>query len=243
MSETSGNRIGLLFTGGEGPTASQCRAIVQEAEQTGKLLIAAADSGLLLAERAGVLPDWIIGDMDSLGAEASRLSAYPSEKVLRFPHDKNHTDTELALALLREKGACTIWIIGGGGGRLDHLFAIRSLFERDYPPARWITAKEKIYCIDAENDNVPAEISAGTEGMVSVFPLGSNSAETGGPAEAAATGAAATGAGQWKAESSGLKWPLDGLLWDRGFFGISNEAPGGSFTIRAKNGRFLILLL
>jgi len=49
------------------------------------------------------------------------------------------------------------------------------------------------------------------------------------------------GEGPWKAESRGLKWPLDNLSWNRGFFGISNEAHKGFFTIQAVQGRFLVL--
>ncbi|MDR2470532.1 MAG: hypothetical protein LBD09_00290, partial [Treponema sp.] len=49
------------------------------------------------------------------------------------------------------------------------------------------------------------------------------------------------GEGPWAAESSGLRWPLAGLPWDRGFFGISNEAPEGRFVIRAERGRFMVI--
>ncbi|MDR1858005.1 MAG: hypothetical protein LBQ69_00885, partial [Treponema sp.] len=50
-------------------------------------------------------PDWIVGDMDSLGSE-SRLAKYPGERVVRHAAEKDHSDTEMALSLLWEKG-CT----------------------------------------------------------------------------------------------------------------------------------------
>jgi len=53
------------------------------------LVIAAADSGLLLAEAAGLRPDWIIGDMDSL--EPDRLAFYAPEKIIRHPRFKTAT--------------------------------------------------------------------------------------------------------------------------------------------------------
>jgi len=241
---------GLLFTGGEGPQPEQCRRIVEEArakslkhrsdmgicgppclcekvfQQTPMAqdtVIAAADSGLLLAQQAGIVPDWIIGDMDSLGGEAGRLDSYPDEKILRYPQDKDFTDTELAFSLLKEKGCTTIWIIGGGGGRLDQLFGIRSLFERDDPPERWTTPADDIYCIDASNHGVPAMLRKQFDSAVfpvSVFPLGT---------------------GPWEAESSGLKWSLAGLHWARDFIAISNIAPDGNFTITAKQGRFMVM--
>jgi thiamine pyrophosphokinase len=179
--------------------------------------LAAADSGLLAAEAAGLRPDWVLGDMDSLG-DLSRLDAYPPERVLRYGVEKDYSDTELALKLLWEEGCDELWILGGGGGRLDHILALRSLFERDPHPFRWITAAEDLRCLEAPGEfrllNPPG-------GAVSVFPLGD---------------------GPWEAESAGLKWPLAGLPWDRGFFGLSNAAETGAFTLRALRGRFLLVL-
>ena len=209
--------LGIIFTGGEGPPSEFVRRLV-EREARGAL-ITAADSGLAAVEEAGLSPDWIIGDMDSIGDD-SRLSAWPPERVIRYERDKDYTDTELAFLSAFENGCDEIWIIGGGGGRIDHLFAIRSLFERDVFPLRWITDAADIRCIDAAAKN---ELSLVLEkgAVVSVFPLGS---------------------GAWKAESEGLKWPLEGLPWDRGFFGLSNVAPDGSFSVKALEGRFMLIL-
>jgi thiamine pyrophosphokinase len=175
----------------------------------------AADSGLIAAEAAGICPDWIVGDMDSLG-DPGRLKKYPVERVLRYPEDKDYTDTELALRLLWDKGCDETWLLGGGGGRLDHLFALRSLFERDPSPIRWITDEADIHAVTG---TLALEVPRGS--LVSVFPLG---------------------AGPWKAESRGLRWPLDDLSWNPGFFGISNLAEEGPFSIKASAGRFLVIL-
>ena len=202
---------GIAFLGGEGPGPEALKIITSGAD-----LLAAADSGLAAAEEAGLMPDWIVGDMDSLDKPA-RLEKYPPQRVIRYPHDKDFTDTELALSLLREKGCDEIWLSGGGGGRTDHLFAIRSLFERDVPPDRWFTANEEIRCL-IEGRVLSAALPL--KSRVSVFPLG---------------------AGPWAAESSGLKWPLKGLVWDRGSFGLSNVAEEGTLEIRSIRGRFMVM--
>ena len=217
--------LGLACIGGEGPEPDFCRFLARGAD-----IIAAADSGLILAENAGLIPDWIIGDMDSLGIDASeadasgsdqgRLEKYPSEKIRRFPHDKDFTDTELALELLWEKGCSEIWILGGGGGRTDHLLAIRSLFEREKTPSRWITAAEDIRCLDGSGDR-ELNLSLPASTLVSVLPLG---------------------IGPWEAESFGLKWPLKGLNWSRGFIAISNRTVEEQFTIRVIQGRLMIIV-
>ncbi|GHU88607.1 thiamine pyrophosphokinase [Spirochaetia bacterium] len=215
--------LGIAFTGGDGPSPELCRRLIG----VRAALIVAADSGLAAAEEAGFCPDWIVGDMDSLD-DPGRLDKYPSDRILRFRVDKDYTDTELALKLLWEKGCDETWFAGGGGGRLDHLFAIRSLFERERSPNRWITASEDIRCLEAAQGEWVAaqatgelalEVTAGS--IVSVFPLGS---------------------GPWKAKSKGLKWSLDGVSWDRGFAGISNVALEENFSIRAEQGRFMVIV-
>jgi thiamine pyrophosphokinase len=211
---------GIAFIGGEGPPPEYCRRLLDPAGPAGPrapVLIVAADSGLTAAEAAGLRPDWVLGDMDSLG-DLSRLDAYPPERVLRYPPDKDYTDTELALGLLRERGCDEFWLIGGGGGRLDHLLALFSLFERRPCPSRWISAGEDVYALES-----PGELGwdGPPDSLVSVFPLG---------------------AGPWEAESAGLSWPLGGLSWERGFFGLSNSTKSGSFRLRARRGRFLVVL-
>ena len=207
--------LGVIFTGGQGPKSQYIKQLI-DAEAKNALFIA-ADSGLEAAESIGIKPDWLIGDMDSLDTQ-SRLAAYPPQKVIRLQHDKDFTDTEMAFSLAVEKGCEEIWIIGGGGGRIDHLFGIRSLFERRLFPKRWITDEADIYCIEAQK----REWQVKHETVVSVFPLGN---------------------GPWQAESTGLKWPLAGLEWNRGFFGLSNVATENSFSVTAKQGRFMIVLL
>jgi thiamine pyrophosphokinase len=213
-------QLGIVVAGAEGPPPQRLKKILGDSIATGVLLVA-ADSGLLLAEAAGFRPDWIIGDMDSLGS-IERLRSYPPERVIRHATDKDYTDTELALALLWEKGCDEAWIAGGGGGRIAHLFGIRDLFERDRFPHRWITANEDIYCIDGAINGISAvlKLMPGKGNLVSVFPLGS---------------------GPWKAESRGLKWPLDNVHWERGLYGLSNVALEPKFTINAIQGRFIII--
>jgi thiamine pyrophosphokinase len=220
------NNLGIIFTGAEGPPPQKLKQLLGESATSGALLVA-ADSGLLLAEAAGLRPDWVVGDMDSLGDE-DRLRAYPTERIIRHAVEKDHTDTELALALLWEKGCDEAWIVGGGGGRIAHIFGIRDLFERERFPRRWITAAEDIYCIDG-NEGAPAlagtiaklSLTLKQGNVVSVFPLG------GGP---------------WKAASTGLKWPLDNVHWERGLYGLSNVALAPEITISAAQGRFMIII-
>lgn len=111
----------LLLAGGEAPPADFVRA----SHRAGDLVIA-ADSGLLLAGAAGLAPDLVVGDFDSLpaGLEAGH-------EVRRHPTCKDASDLELALEEAAARGAGECLVLGALGGRLDHtLFNVVALLER-----------------------------------------------------------------------------------------------------------------
>jgi len=159
--------------------------------------------------------------MDSL-SDLGLIGRFPSAEVLRARRDKDETDTELGLAALAARGADRIVLAGGGGGRLDHLFAIRCVFERrDWGtkrPAEWHTAGEDIYLVE-EGRSLTLEAEAGT--TISVFPL-------------------AGGASLMSSE--GLAWPLAGLTWGPGDCGVSNVAQSGSLSVRSGKGELLVVV-
>lgn len=201
--------IGLVFTGGLGPSLRDVEAYIQEAD-----LVAAADSGLLLAERLGVVPDYIVGDMDSL-PDPAILRRYEKSHVLTYPREKDYTDTELGIALLAEKGCSRVFIVGGGGGRLDHLLGIFSLFHRQTPPQGWFTDNDEVLLVDK---TLSIRGRRGEE--VSFLPVGTETATM---------------------SSRGLKWPLDSLSWKPGDIGISNLIVDDLAEITMERGRLLMI--
>jgi thiamine pyrophosphokinase len=177
-------------------------------------LVIAADSGFDLALRLGLEPDLLVGDLDSV-ADSPELAAFPPERIRRFPRDKDQTDAELGLSLFAERGCRQVVLAGGGGGRLDHLLAVLGLFEREAPPLAWYTAGERVERVEGE------AVLAGCRGLrVSFFPLG-------GPAGGLS--------------STGLKWPLDGLEWPRGYGGVSNLVTADPARVRVGRGSLLMI--
>ena len=177
-------------------------------------MTAAADSGLLLAEKLNRVPDYIVGDMDSL-PDPAILDKYPTDRVLRYPRKKDFTDTELGIDLLREKGCDKIIILGGGGGRLDHLLAIFSLFHRASPPDVWLTDREEVTLIRSV-----FTLNGWRGRELSLMPMGREPA---------------------RMSSRGLRWPLDELVWDAGDFGISNVVEDDTAEIVVGSGRLLAI--
>jgi thiamine pyrophosphokinase len=93
-------------------------------------LVVAVDGGGALCRRAGVLPDLIIGDFDSLPvADLEHLTAAGSE-VVRYSSHKDETDLGLALEIVRDRGATGISVTAALSGRLDHSLATLGLLAR-----------------------------------------------------------------------------------------------------------------
>lgn len=134
---------GIIITGGEAPERKYI-----EHEIADSVFIIAADSGLETAVSYGYKPDLIVGDMDSI-KNLKILNDFPRDCVRIFPKEKDETDTEIALRMMFEKMSMKLFS-WGGGGRLDHLLGIVSIFDREYYPAVWYTAHDRIESIDGK---------------------------------------------------------------------------------------------
>ena len=85
----------------------------------------AADAGLLTMRQAGIAPDLLIGDFDSLG------DALPEGiPVITLPVEKDVTDTDAAAAEGIKRGCTDFTFYGVLGGRPDHSLANLSLLAR-----------------------------------------------------------------------------------------------------------------
>lgn len=199
---------GLIITGGAAPD----RQVTIEPRDA--WLVVAADSGLDYAASRGIAPDGIVGDMDSI-QDTRLLAMYAASRVERHPSAKDWTDTEIAMEYLWKRSINDISIIGGGGGRLDHLMAIIALFERPRFPRKWYTDREEVTLIDHE-----VEFSGDMGETISFFPVGPETVTM---------------------NSVGLRWPLDHLTWNHGDVGVSNECTGGPCRVTVQSGRLLMV--
>jgi thiamine pyrophosphokinase len=78
----------------------------------------AVDGGLNFFIRSGVRPDVIVGDFDSLRRDPHKM--FPTARVLRFPSEKDKTDTQLAVEYAVAGGADAIDIVQPFLGEADH---------------------------------------------------------------------------------------------------------------------------
>lgn len=92
-------------------------------------LIVGADGGAAFLLRAGIAPQLVVGDFDSLaGTDLERLKASGVE-VVRHPVRKDFTDGELAVDEALARGATGI-VLAGALGALDHTLGHLAILRR-----------------------------------------------------------------------------------------------------------------
>lgn len=176
--------------------------------------VIAADAGLDALRRFGIRPDLIVGDFDSLRGEL------PGDvEVIRHPVMKDDTDSALAVAEARRRGAGQIWLCGALGGRLDHCYANLSLAAAAarcgcpvFMPGRGVSALAL--------GEGSALFPEGARGRLSLFAAGGGAVVT----------------------ERGLKYSLSERAVPEGVtLGVSNEFTGVPAEIIVRSGAVLIM--
>lgn len=177
-------------------------------------LVIAADGGYAALEGAGLVPDLVVGDFDSLAAPPDH------PRVLRLATEKDDTDMLAALRLGTERGFRDFRLYGGTGGRMDHTLA-------NLQCLAWISCRGFSARLYGDGWTVAA-VTDGTltfgeahRGFLSVFCHGDR-----------AEGVTLTG----------LKYSLeDAVLTNCIPLGVSNEFTGAPAAVTVKKGTLLVL--
>lgn len=177
-------------------------------------LLIAADGGLDACRKAGLIPDLIVGDFDSLGTVPA------GENVVTLPVEKDDTDTAHALTLAEERGFRRFVIFGAlGGERMDHSFANFALAASAAKTGSrcWLIGNHTIV---TAIHNGECRFPAGMQGDISVFPFGGDAKSV---------------------TEEGLKYTLHraDLAGDCAL-GVSNSFTGDAALIAVEDGTLLI---
>ncbi len=88
--------------------------------------VVCADGGARHLRDLDIVPDLLVGDLDSIDEASLSWMENRGVRILRYSAEKDWTDSELALnAALENAGSPgdEIWMIGAVGDRLDHVLA------------------------------------------------------------------------------------------------------------------------
>lgn len=201
--------------------AGPCNGLREEgfSPEQGDYIIA-ADGGLRYMEAAGVRPDMVVGDFDTLGYEPAH------DNVVRLQVMKDWTDTFVAMEKGVELGYRNFVFHGCLGGKLEHTIAnlqhLVWLAQRGMTGWMtdgrvWVTAIFSDDCAKSGRLTLPAR----DRGMVSVFCMGDKARGV---------------------TLKGLKYTLDDADLTGSFpLGVSNEFIGEQADIEVKKGCLLVM--
>jgi thiamine pyrophosphokinase len=186
---------------------------------TGATVIA-ADSGVALAQSLGLPVHLAVGDFDSVAPAALRRAERAGAEVERHPAAKDATDLELALDAAVARHPRRIVVLGGHGGRLDHLLGNALVLTRAAYAHVEVVAQMGAARVVVVRGSVELPGSVGD--VVTLLPVH-------GPAEGVVT--------------AGLRFPLhDEVLHPGSSRGISNELVAPLGHVRLRTGVLLAVL-
>jgi len=144
----SNPRVALVIVNGVLPATR----ILDELRARCELIIC-ADGGANRAHAAGLTPDYIVGDLDSMTDETRQ--AFPSAPIVHRP-SQYETDLEKTLHFAVELGVTRALLVGVTGFRLDHQLVNLNIAEKfcdrieiethdDYGAGHFIREKEFIF--------------------------------------------------------------------------------------------------
>ncbi|MCG6538119.1 MAG: thiamine diphosphokinase, partial [Syntrophales bacterium LBB04] len=148
--DVASKRIVFIIAGG--PVGNKAFMSAQVAELAPVHLIC-ADGGARHLDALGLMPDVIIGDMDSLSPDLLRRFEEGGSRAIRHPRDKRETDTQLALEYALQLEPDEIRIFGALGGRIDHALANISLLAeaaKKGVPTKLVDEWCEVFCVDRD---------------------------------------------------------------------------------------------
>jgi thiamine pyrophosphokinase len=201
----------LIIANGVPPSKALARRLADEAA-----FVLCADGGANHAVRLGVLPDLVIGDLDSITAATKRaLSSVPRLRI----REQYSTDLEKAIRYALRRKATTITVLGATGKRIDHTAGNLGCFRRfgERCNLRFVDDDGELSTVGRSTSLVtrPGEV-------LSLIPLGPCTGVT----------------------TSGLRYGLRGATLELGVReGTSNLATGARVTVRVRTGTLLLYRL
>jgi thiamine pyrophosphokinase len=210
----------VIFANGELPDLEAARTLLQP----GDYLIA-ADGGANHLLKMGILPEIVIGDLDSIDEDILFQLTSAEVDIQQYSEDKDETDIELALRYAVELGPYAILIVGALGGRLDQTLANLSILTDPMLPKIDIRlddgVEEAFFCRASAANGEQVEVRGRSGDTVSLIPWN-------GPVEGVAT--------------EGLQWPLCGeTLYPDKSRGVSNMMLSDIASVRIQSGLLLIV--
>lgn len=182
-------------------------------------IIICCDGGTRYAFEEGIMPHYILGDLDSSSQQIIHFFELKGVKFKKFPTKKDNTDMEICIEFAISLGVSEIIIFGALGTRFDHSLAnvnilIQAINSNVY--AKIVNENNEIQLINKE-----IEITGEKGDLISLLPLSTNVLGV---------------------TTEGLEYSLDNYTMEIGkSLGISNVMTSEKAKIKVKDGYLLVI--
>jgi len=207
--------LAAIFLNGSPDSPDLLRRVAGRAD-----LVVAADGGARYALEAGVVPDLVVGDMDSLGEGLAREVESRGASLERHPVRKDKMDGHLAVLAARERGATAADLLCAVGGRLGALFAVTHILlaaERIGLHSTVVADRGRMFVVEAGS----RKVEGASQDSISIFPLSGPAADV---------------------TLEGMEYPLENATLEPGdTLGFHNELIGNEARVSVGNGALLVV--
>jgi thiamine pyrophosphokinase len=197
-------------------------------------MVICADGGANHTYRMGIVPEYIIGDLDSIRHEVLMYYKQQGVKIIN-DRDQSKTDTELALTFALTHNPSQITFFCANGTRTDHFLAniiamsniipakcntsdLQMLGKKDWRNIPKLVIIDRYCVMHIVLDSIELTHMKGK--TVSVLPLEQVKGLT----------------------YQGMKWNVENLDTQPGWIGVSNIAVKDTCTISLRSGKILVII-
>lgn len=179
-------------------------------------LLIAVDGGAGLCLAAGLTPDLVVGDMDSVDPRTLDVLERRDVELVKVAAEKDFNDLQLGVDEAAARGATSLTATGVVGGRVDHLLCNLGTLQTDLP----VRVVERDMAIDFLSASRRECVVSGNGATFSVIAL----------------------SGDCPVSVTGARWPLDeAVLEPLSSLGLSNRVTGGDARVTAHRGRCVVV--
>lgn len=204
----------VIFANGLMPDLESIRSLLREDD-----FLIGADGGARHIMALGLMPHFVIGDLDSLTEDDLYELGSADVRVDQYPANKDETDLELAIQYALQLDFSSIVVVAALGGRMDQTLGNISLLTDlviSNVDIRFDDGVEELFFCRNQ-----AQVKGNIGDIISLIPWNGD-----------VSGVSTTG----------LKWPLRGeTLFSYKTRGISNELIDETAAIQIKSGLLLIV--
>ena len=191
------------------------KSVFKYLQKSGYTKLICADGGANSAYKLGLVPDYIIGDLDSVRSDVAEHYKLKS-KIIKYKR-QDDTDVEKCLKFLIKKKYDEVILLGATGDRLDHSFCNLGIVLKFFGKIKISILHQKSFlkCFAGE-----IELKAEKGEIISIYGIDKKT----------------------KIKSAGLKYPLEKIALPFGEKeSTSNVAKSNKVNLKIKDGKIFVI--